>query len=118
MASVPYWLTPRLKEFTELYPEIGVTLLLDDRELDLAMREADVAIRLRRPTQPDLIQRKLFTVHHHVYASTDYVKRNGIPKSVDDLDATRSWCSDRRHAISPLSIGWNLLAGPKTTLGP
>jgi len=80
------WLTPRLKEFTELYPQINVTLILDDRELDLAMREADVAIRLRRPTQPDLIQRKLFTVHHHIYASTDYVKKHGIPKSIDDLD--------------------------------
>ncbi|MBI3673894.1 MAG: LysR family transcriptional regulator [Rhizobiales bacterium] len=80
------WLTPRLKEFTELYPQIAVTLMLDDRELDLAMREADVAIRLRRPTQPDLIQRKLFTVHHHIYASTDYVKKNGIPKSVEELD--------------------------------
>lgn len=80
------WLTPRLKEFTELYPQIAVTLLLDDNELDLAMREADVAIRLRRPTQPDLIQRKLFTVHHHLYASIDYVKKNGIPKSLEDLD--------------------------------
>ena len=83
------WLTPRLKEFTELYPQIAVTLLLDDNELDLAMREADVAIRLRRPTQPDLIQRKLFTVHHHLYASIDYVKKNGIPKSLDDLDKHR-----------------------------
>lgn len=80
------WLTPRIKEFTELYPQIAVTLLLEDRELDLSMREADVAIRLRRPTQPDLIQRKLFTVHHHIYASPDYVKKHGIPKSVEDLD--------------------------------
>ncbi|HEX7110430.1 MAG TPA: LysR family transcriptional regulator [Aestuariivirga sp.] len=80
------WLTPRIKEFTELYPQISVTLLLEDRELDLSMREADVAIRLRRPTQPDLIQRKLFVVHHHVYASTDYIKKYGIPKSIDDLD--------------------------------
>ena len=80
------WLTPRIKEFTELYPQISVTLLLEDRELDLSMREADVAIRLRRPTQPDLIQRKLFVVHHHVYASTDYVKKYGIPKSIEDLD--------------------------------
>lgn len=80
------WLTPRIREFTELYPDIRVTLLLEDRELDLAMREADVAIRLRRPTQPDLIQRKLFTVHHHIYASLEYVKKYGIPKSVEDLD--------------------------------
>jgi DNA-binding transcriptional LysR family regulator len=80
------WLTPRIKEFTELYPQISVTLLLEDRELDLSMREADVAIRLRRPTQPDLIQRKLFVVHHHVYASPDYLKKYGIPKSIEDLD--------------------------------
>ena len=81
------WLTPRIREFTELYPDIKVTLLLEDRELDLAMREADVAIRLRRPTQPDLIQRKLFTVHHHIYASLEYVKKYGIPKSIADLDS-------------------------------
>ena len=80
------WLTPRLKEFSEIYPDIAVTLLLDDRELDLSMREADVAVRLRRPTQPDLIQRKLFTVHHHLYASADYLKKHGIPKSLEDLD--------------------------------
>ena len=50
------------------------------------MREADVAIRLRRPVQPDLIQRKLFTVHHHVYASPDYIRRRGIPKTLEDVD--------------------------------
>ncbi len=49
------WLTPRLQEFIELYPQIRVELILTDEELDLGMREADVAIRLRRPTQPDLI---------------------------------------------------------------
>ncbi|HEY5363518.1 MAG TPA: LysR family transcriptional regulator [Aestuariivirga sp.] len=80
------WLTPRIKEFMELYPDINVVLLLENRELDLSMREADVAIRLRRPLQPDLIQRKLFTVHHHVYASPEYLKKYGVPKSVDDLD--------------------------------
>jgi DNA-binding transcriptional LysR family regulator len=84
MGSV--WLTPRIAEFMELYPEIRVTMLLDDRELDLAMREADVAIRLRRPVQPDLIQRKLFTVHHHIYASPEYVRRKGMPNRLADLD--------------------------------
>ena len=83
------WLTPRIKEFMELYPDIQVQLLLEDEELDLSMREADVAIRLRRPTQPDLIQRKLFTVHHHIFASLDYVKQRGIPKTVEELDKHR-----------------------------
>ena len=80
------WLTPRIKEFMELFPDIQVQLMLEDEELDLSMREADVAVRLRRPTQPDLIQRKLFTVHHHIFASVDYVKKHGIPKSAEDLD--------------------------------
>ncbi len=84
-----HWLTPRLGEFIELYPEIHITLLTTDEELDLAMREADVAIRLRQPTQPDLIQRKLFSVHFHVYASPEYLKRFGTPRAFDDLDNHR-----------------------------
>jgi len=81
-----HWLTPRLGEFLDLYPDIHVTLITSDEELDLAMREADVAIRLRQPTQPDLIQRKLFSVHFHAYASPDYLKRFGTPRTPEDLD--------------------------------
>lgn len=83
------WLATRLRDFSERYPEISVILILTDEELDLAMREADVAIRLRQPTQPDLIQRKLFTVHYHVYASTSYIARYGAPQDVSELDAHR-----------------------------
>ncbi|MCB1478557.1 MAG: LysR family transcriptional regulator [Rhodobiaceae bacterium] len=83
------WLTPRLKEFLELYPDISLSLLLRDEELDLSMREADIALRLRQPTQPDLIQRRLFTVHFHAYASPDYTRRHGTPKSIEDLDEHR-----------------------------
>jgi len=83
------WLTPRLGEFIDLYPDIRITLITTDEELDLAMREADVAIRLRQPTQPDLIQRKLFTVHFHAYASPEYLKRFGTPRSLEDLDKQR-----------------------------
>lgn len=79
------WLTPRLREFVELYPDVDIQLILSDAELDIGMREADIAIRLRRPIQPDLIQRKLFTVHFHIYASNDYIRANGTPRSVADL---------------------------------
>ncbi len=84
-----HWLTPRLGEFLDLYPEIRVQLLLTDEELDLSMREADVAIRLRQPTQGDLIQRRLFTVHFHAYASTEYIKGHGAPQEPADLDEHR-----------------------------
>lgn len=83
------WLTPRLGEFLDLYPDISIQLILSDDELDLAMREADVAIRLRQPVQSELIQRKLFTVHYHVYASPDYLARYGKPAKAQDLDHHR-----------------------------
>ena len=81
-----HWLTPRLGEFMDLFPDIRITLITTDEELDLAMREADVAIRLRQPTQPDLIQRKLFSVHFHAYASAEYLKRAGTPRTLEELD--------------------------------
>jgi DNA-binding transcriptional LysR family regulator len=83
------WLTPRIGEFIELYPDIRMQLILTEDELDLSMREADVAIRLRQPVQPDLIQRRLFTVHFHAYAAPEYLKRFGKPKTVEDLDRHR-----------------------------
>jgi DNA-binding transcriptional LysR family regulator len=83
------WLIPRLGEFTGLYPDIRVTLMVTDEELDLSMREADVAIRTRKPTQPDLIQRKLFTIGFHAYCSPDYIKRFGTPRALEDLDNHR-----------------------------
>ncbi|MEJ1160682.1 LysR family transcriptional regulator [Prosthecomicrobium sp. N25] len=83
------WLTARIHEFVDLYPDVQLELILDDEELDLGMREADVALRIRQPVQPDLIQRKLFTVHFHLYASQGYVKRYGHLETVDELDEHR-----------------------------
>ncbi|MDB5558822.1 MAG: LysR family transcriptional regulator, partial [Enterovirga sp.] len=100
------WLTQRIAEFLDNYPDVRVSVLLTNEELDLAMREADVAIRLRRPAQPDLIQRRLFTVHFHVYASIDYVKRFGEPKTIEDLDQHRilSFGGDQPSYL--LSVHW------------
>jgi DNA-binding transcriptional LysR family regulator len=86
------WLAQRIKEFLDLYPEVRIQLILTPDELDLSMRAADVAIRLRRPVQPDLIQRRLFTIHYHAYASRNYIERHGEPETVDDLD--------RHHILS------------------
>ncbi len=83
------WLAPRLGEFLELYPAININVILSDNELDLAMREADLAIRVREPVQPDLIRRRLFTMHFHAYASPNYLKRNGQPRDLADLDRHR-----------------------------
>ena len=83
------WLTERAREFLELYPDLELQLVFDNEEIDLTMRKADAAIRLRQPQQPDLIQRRLFTVHLHVYAAPAYLARFGTPETLDDLDQHR-----------------------------
>ena len=83
------WLTPRLKGFLDRYPEVKLKLLLTDDDLDLGMREADIAIRLREPAQPDLVRRRLFTISYHLYASRAYVEQHGRPQSLEDLEAHR-----------------------------
>ncbi|GAA0564561.1 LysR family transcriptional regulator [Rhizomicrobium electricum] len=80
-----YWLVPRLANLMKECPELELHLVLEDRELDLSQREADVAIRMRAPVQADLIQRKLFTVHYHVYATQAYLDAAGTPQRCEDL---------------------------------
>jgi DNA-binding transcriptional LysR family regulator len=106
------WLAPRLLPFLKMYPEVTVSLLLDDGDLDLAMREADVAIRMHAPRQPDLIQRHLVEIEWIVCASPDYLSQNGTPQGVDDLDKHKLILFGDFHP--PVAdINWLATAGRK-----
>ena len=80
------WLAPRLPRFLTAHPDISITLILEDGDLDLGMREADVAIRMHPPRQPDLVQRHLTDIQMPLCASPDYIARHGMPASAEDLD--------------------------------
>ncbi len=80
------WLAPRVQAFLEMYPDVTMNLVLDDTDLDLAMREADVAIRMHPPKQPDLVQRHLMVMEWHLCASPSYLAKHGTPQTPDDLD--------------------------------
>jgi DNA-binding transcriptional LysR family regulator len=107
------WLTPRMKEFTELYPDIRVNLVLDESERDLSMREADVAIRMVPPRQPDLIQRHLMTMHFHVYASPEYLKQYGMPEKPADLADHMLIVYGEDMEPPVANVNWLLEAGRK-----
>ena len=66
-----------------------MTLLLDDSDLDIAMREADVAIRMHAPRQPELIQRHIASFGWRICGAASYLKTIGIPQRPEDLDAHR-----------------------------
>jgi len=112
------WLTSRMADFLSLYPKIEVSLVLSDIDLDLSMREADVAIRMSPPTQGDLIQRHLMNMPFKNFASPDYLKHHGIPKDVSDLDQHRLIVYGE-DASSPIDkVNWLLEVGLKKNQKP
>ena len=105
------WLTPRINKFTDQFPDIEVSLLMSDEEMDLSNRSADVAVRVKKPTQSNLIFKKFVNFHNHIYASSDYLQENGIPRIASDLDKHSLICFGS-GLPSPISnIDWILKIG-------
>jgi DNA-binding transcriptional LysR family regulator len=92
------WLAPRLSALYAKYPNLKIDLILDERVLDLPMREADVAIRMKEPSQADLIRRRLMNIRMRLYASAQYLAERGTPKRLEDLSGHRLIC---QSASSP-----------------
>ncbi|MFV2002861.1 MAG: LysR family transcriptional regulator [Paracoccaceae bacterium] len=88
------WLAPRLPNLYAKYPNLKIDLMLEERVLDLPMREADVAIRMKEPSQADLIRRRLMGVHMRLYATRAYVEASGTPQSFADMSAHRLICQN------------------------
>jgi DNA-binding transcriptional LysR family regulator len=106
------WVSQRLREFIDLYPDIRVDLVLNDDQIDIAMRAADVAIWTREPEQSDLIRRPLFTAKVRPLASTKYTRRFGTPDTLSDLDNGHRIISYSGQPPQLLpSIGWLETAG-------
>ena len=79
------WLAPRIEKFTNSYPEIDVSIIIENKYTDLAQGEADVALRLTEPTQMDLIRFPLYEFQFKIYSSPEYIEKFGIPKDVSEL---------------------------------
>ena len=86
------WLAPRLPKLYEKYPDLKIDLMLEERVLDLPMREADVAIRMKEPSQADLIRKRLMSVRMRLYATPAYLAKRGTPEKVEDMSEHRLIC--------------------------
>ncbi len=78
-------LPPILAAFHAGHPGIAVELVLTNRNEDLARRDADIAVRMVRPTQSGLVARKIGAARIGLYAHRDYLARFGVPRSLADL---------------------------------
>ena len=92
------WLAPRLTKLYEQYPNLKIDLMLEERVLDLPMREADVAIRMKEPSQADLVRKRLMTVRMALFASPTYLEQHGVPQSIEDISDHRLICQSQRAA--------------------
>lgn len=88
------WLAPRLSKLYEKFPDLKIDLMLEERVLDLPMREADVAIRMKEPSQADLIRKRLMTVRMQLYATKTYLDSHPAIETVQDLSAHRLICTN------------------------
>lgn len=78
-------LPPILRRLREAEPAIEIELIASNAPSDLRRREADIALRANRPTQPDLIAKKIGDWRSRFYASTRYLDRSGRPRSAAAL---------------------------------
>lgn len=112
------WLARVVREFDEQFPEISVTLLVDDREFDLTMREADVAIRLFPARHPDLVQKKLASFSNSLYASKDYIAEYGTLKKADDIAKHKIITYPEDVRLPFAEVNWPLTLSAKAELKP
>ena len=105
------WLARQMGAFLDRYPDIILTMILTDNDVDLAKREADCAIRFHAPYQGELIQKSLVPIHHRLCASADYLARHGEPRSVDDLDRHRLLAYGPAAPDALKGINWALELG-------
>ena len=105
------WLAPRLPKLYAQYPDLKVDLMLEERVLDLPMREADVAIRMKEPSQADLIRKRLMSVRMSLYATPAYLAASGTPTELEDLRDHRLICqnTDSDQVGAGLSLVQNLM---------
>lgn len=105
------WLARQMGAFLDRYPDVTVTMILTDNDVDLAKREADCAIRFHAPYQGELIQKPLVPINHRLCASPDYLAVHGTPKTIADLDSHRLLAYGNAAPDALKGINWALELG-------
>ncbi|HEY1432032.1 MAG TPA: LysR family transcriptional regulator [Stellaceae bacterium] len=100
---------PAIAVLRETHPELRVDLIAGVRSLDIARREADLAVRFARPSASDLVCRKLGEVAFSLYASKHYLARTGVPNQGQGLaDFDLITFTGAPTAMSPFFMGESL----------
>lgn len=74
-----------LTEFRDTWPDIDIELVLSNRQEDLLRRDADIAVRMARPTQDALLARRIGAIPLIFHAHQGYLQKHGQPRTMDEL---------------------------------
>ena len=80
-------LPPILTAWREAWPKVDIELVISNRLEDLLRRDADIAVRMARPTQGALFARRIGEMRLVFYAHRSYLQKHGVPRTMDDLAA-------------------------------
>jgi DNA-binding transcriptional LysR family regulator len=101
------WLIRKVKLLCEEFPDLRIAIITTNMDIDFESSKADVGV-LHKQNTPGLSQKKLRTIHLSLYASKDYIEKNGKPKTIDDLSDHQiiSFYSDYEGNLG--NIDWHL----------
>jgi len=107
------WVAPRMSKFKESYPDISVALSLRDSEPRVTNFNSDVEVRMTPSLSQDDVQIKLADCRYKIFASNDYIAKNGFPKTSADLDNHNiiSYGEDAQPPIDRHRLNWLLTLG-------
>ncbi len=100
------WLPPRIAALRAEVPGLRVEVLVDNAAADLAARQADIAIRLFRPRQPDLVARKVGSLGFGFFAAPAYLAARGVPRRLADLARHDHVGFIERGLVMPAYVRW------------
>lgn len=92
-------LPPMLAPLLERWPELQVELVVSNKVEDLLRRDADVAVRMGRPTQAALVAKRVGAVPVALYAHRRYLAKHGAPRRIADLAGHRLIGGDRQRPL-------------------
>lgn len=111
VGTASMWMPFFVKDFGDKYPDINLSIVADDEELDLRVREADVAVRPYIPNRPDLVQKYLQAFTMRLYASPEYLEEYGIPKTPEDLKKHKLLSFGDTRLTPYSEVNWSLKLG-------
>ena len=109
------WLVPRLSELRRIHADIVVQVIVGDQVLDLATRQADLAIRYFRPTSNQLVAARVGQFNMSIFAAPSYVEQYGMPQRLEDLSEHHIVDHTTLHSLSVMKA-WSEVVERSTSI--